>query len=374
MKDLILNLHDVVLVFAFFESLFIAIILRITSGKQLQPRSMLSVLILLLGGSLLSDLFLWGPAFYNSSLHKYSVLPLFFTMTVLLQGPALFLYFKALSTRVNFRNPHYLWHLLPFFLTSILIIFFELDTKRFLPQSSFGGADKLTASLIWIGLKCLPLFYVVTTIIYAWWVRRYAKDRYSTIPAFEKSLASIVLIGFLLYWLWSFIIQVIYPYVSLQTLDLLGIVNNYIGFILINIIIFFSFINADKTFSPLYKSKNAILSESKTQEVIDRIEKAVHQQKVYLDSGINLERFAEIVQSSTKHVSTVINQHYQSNFYEFINGHRITEAKRLMHSAEHEKKTILDIAFMSGFNSHSTFHRFFKRSVGIKPSEYRRQE
>jgi AraC-like DNA-binding protein len=37
------------------------------------------------------------------------------------------------------------------------------------------------------------------------------------------------------------------------------------------------------------------------------------------------------------------------------------------------RDTILDIVYKSGFNSQSAFHRFFKRLVGMTPSEYRKK-
>ncbi len=66
--------------------------------------------------------------------------------------------------------------------------------------------------------------------------------------------------------------------------------------------------------------------------------------------------------------------HYHSNFFEFINGYRIEEAKRLLLADEAKDDTILDIIYKSGFNSQSAFHRFFKRIVGMTPSEFRNRQ
>jgi AraC-like DNA-binding protein len=72
-------------------------------------------------------------------------------------------------------------------------------------------------------------------------------------------------------------------------------------------------------------------------------------------------------------VSAVLKLHYQSNFFEFINGFRVEEAKRLLALPEFKDETILEVIFKSGFNSPSAFHRFFKRMVGVTPTEYRKQ-
>jgi AraC-like DNA-binding protein len=112
---------------------------------------------------------------------------------------------------------------------------------------------------------------------------------------------------------------------------------------------------------------------SHLDEKINAIERAIHQQKLYLESQINLERFSEQIGLRARDVSAIINSHYQSNFFEFINGYRIEEAKRLLVSDEAKEHTILDIIYQSGFNSQSAFHRFFKRLVGVTPSEFRSQ-
>ena len=72
-------------------------------------------------------------------------------------------------------------------------------------------------------------------------------------------------------------------------------------------------------------------------------------------------------------VSAIIKTHYGTNFFEFINSYRIEEVKRLLLMEEHKTDNILDIIYLAGFNSLSTFHRFFKRLVGVTPTEYRRQ-
>jgi AraC-like DNA-binding protein len=108
-------------------------------------------------------------------------------------------------------------------------------------------------------------------------------------------------------------------------------------------------------------------------EKIKAIEHAIHEQKLYLESQINLERFSEQIGLRARDVSAIINSHYNSNFFEFINGYRIEEAKRLLISDDGKEDTILDIIYKSGFNSQSAFHRFFKRISGMTPSEYRSQ-
>ncbi|MFC6977926.1 helix-turn-helix domain-containing protein [Microbulbifer taiwanensis] len=69
----------------------------------------------------------------------------------------------------------------------------------------------------------------------------------------------------------------------------------------------------------------------------------------------------------------MINKHFGTNFFEFINSYRVEEAKALLADAGRADMTVLDVLMESGFNSKSAFHRFFSRLVGMSPTEYRRQ-
>jgi AraC-like DNA-binding protein len=94
------------------------------------------------------------------------------------------------------------------------------------------------------------------------------------------------------------------------------------------------------------------------------------EKKPYLDSRLNLDRFAELCGLRPRDVSFLLNSHYKKNFHEFINELRIEEVKQLLATQKH--KAILEMAMECGFNSHSAFQRFFKRFVGMSPSEYRK--
>ena len=60
------------------------------------------------------------------------------------------------------------------------------------------------------------------------------------------------------------------------------------------------------------------------------------------------------------------------NFFDFINGYRIKEAKRLLVDPKGELLTILAIAEEVGFNSKSSFNTAFKKITGMTPTEYKK--
>ena len=91
----------------------------------------------------------------------------------------------------------------------------------------------------------------------------------------------------------------------------------------------------------------------------------------YLDSQLTLQDLAEELAISPHNLSEVINTQAGKNFYDFVNGYRVEEAKRRLRDPRHANLTILAVATDSGFNSKATFNAFFKRSTGQTPSQYR---
>ncbi len=67
----------------------------------------------------------------------------------------------------------------------------------------------------------------------------------------------------------------------------------------------------------------------------------------------------------SRHFKNVFN----ANFTDFINMYRLETAVKLL---DETKENITEIAFESGFQSVRSFHDFFKKTIGVSPSEYRK--
>lgn len=93
--------------------------------------------------------------------------------------------------------------------------------------------------------------------------------------------------------------------------------------------------------------------------------------KPYLDENITIKDLADGVKIPSHHLSIVINNRLNKNFYTFINEYRIKEAAGILDDPENSEASIIAIAFKSGFNSKSTFNSVFKKIKGQTPSEYR---
>jgi AraC-like DNA-binding protein len=58
------------------------------------------------------------------------------------------------------------------------------------------------------------------------------------------------------------------------------------------------------------------------------------------------------------------------NFYDFVNRYRLEEFKKLASDPKNRQFTMLALAFDCGFNSKSSFNRYFKKATGQTPSQY----
>ena len=72
------------------------------------------------------------------------------------------------------------------------------------------------------------------------------------------------------------------------------------------------------------------------------------------------------------HLSQILNEKLNQNFFDFVNNYRIQEAKKLLVSPDGGLLTILAIAEEVGFNSKSAFNNAFKKVTNTTPSEFRK--
>ncbi|MBQ6688825.1 MAG: helix-turn-helix transcriptional regulator [Bacteroidales bacterium] len=82
---------------------------------------------------------------------------------------------------------------------------------------------------------------------------------------------------------------------------------------------------------------------------------------------------ASFVGTNRTYLSEYLNDSIGVTFYEYINEWRVKEACRIMDDASEKRRTMLEVAEMSGFNSGSTFNRSFSKVMGMTPSAYARK-
>ncbi len=113
------------------------------------------------------------------------------------------------------------------------------------------------------------------------------------------------------------------------------------------------------------------LTEGKIILLANQISEHMGQEKPYLRDDLTLSILAKQCNLSNVHLSQVLNQHFQLNFYDFVNQYRIQESEKMLLSSDYDNLSVLGIAFNCGFKSKSSFNRYFKKYNGISPSKFK---
>jgi AraC-like DNA-binding protein len=114
------------------------------------------------------------------------------------------------------------------------------------------------------------------------------------------------------------------------------------------------------------------LTEEKIKYHAQRLTEHMVLEKPFLQEDLTLPVLADECKLSNTHLSQIINQHFQVNFYDFVNQYRIEESKKMLVSSDYDHLSLLGIAFDCGFKSKSSFNRYFKKYCRITPSEFKK--
>ncbi|MCA1763886.1 MAG: helix-turn-helix domain-containing protein [Flavobacteriales bacterium] len=104
-----------------------------------------------------------------------------------------------------------------------------------------------------------------------------------------------------------------------------------------------------------------------------RLLHAMESEKAYLNEGLTLGDLSTMVDLTDKKLSELLNRHFQTTFYDFVNSYRLEAVKSKMADSNFEHLTLLGMAFESGFQSKTSFNRIFKQKVGMSPSAYKKK-
>lgn len=106
--------------------------------------------------------------------------------------------------------------------------------------------------------------------------------------------------------------------------------------------------------------------------LIDRVLKAMRQERLYIEPGLTIGDLAVKVSVQEYRLRKLINQslHYR-NFNQFLNQYRTEEAARRLLDPQEQHIPISSIALDVGYASLSSFNKAFKDTYQVTPSVYR---
>jgi AraC-like DNA-binding protein len=120
------------------------------------------------------------------------------------------------------------------------------------------------------------------------------------------------------------------------------------------------------------KYRKSSLTEEGKQKILGNIILEFETKQYYLENLASLSDLAKKVGESPHHVSQVLNEKLDKNFFELLAKYRVDMAKKILNDDPKNRITIEEISEMVGYNSKTAFNNVFKKLTGKTPSEFRK--
>lgn len=282
---------------------------------------------------------------------------------IMVFGPLFLIYVFFLT------KPDYRWtfgtglHLVPYVVATALVVVHFATQGRVIPRPFIRS--------IYILKNFHALGYSVVILVYLNRYRHSLKQRYSNIERLSLSWISIILALFILYFaVISPIVLIFYVSGIHWILD----VESAWTPILVSIYIFFLGFNGIRHHQVFVRDRPSQKEtrERFTDDQIDRLVQVVESDKIYLMDDLTLDSLSEAVGIPSHLLSRIINTKYEMNFFDYVNSYRVNYFNTLYLDETNAHRTILDMAMESGFYSKSTFNLSYKKSMGMTPTQFRK--
>lgn len=110
------------------------------------------------------------------------------------------------------------------------------------------------------------------------------------------------------------------------------------------------------------------LDDNRLQILLHDLHGYFESKQPYLNSSLNLAQVADATGYTRNQISYALNNGLQKSFYEYLNLARVEQL--LVSLKPGFNGNITDAALQVGFNSTSTFYKFFKLHTGLTPKAY----
>jgi AraC-like DNA-binding protein len=123
---------------------------------------------------------------------------------------------------------------------------------------------------------------------------------------------------------------------------------------------------------PMSKYQKSSLSDENKELILARIKREMEENRYFTNNLASLSGLSKQINESSHHVSQVINEKLNKNFFELLAVYRVEYAKKLISEDRDVKLTVEELTDMVGYNSKSSFNIAFKKYTLKTPSEYRK--
>lgn len=314
------------------------------------------------------DSVLYRSGYIYSVIHLAEILPSF----AYLLGPLLYLYSKALTiASFRFERKHWL-HFLPFLAVFLYRLPFVMQTAEYKTAYLNQVFDAYPAELlvIAIGVRLQVLVYILVTLRML--VRHGADIRqlFSSLDDISLNWLRNILVFSAFFWLLS-VVRILFVY-KIETIQLDSLLFSF----LIYSVSYMGLKQPEifvgvKDAEPAKKYAKSTLSQDKAEQYLKTLLKVMETEKPYTRKDLTLAGLAEQLSVSQHHLSQILNERLNQNFFDFVNQYRVEEAKRWLANRDYAHYSLEAIGKEVGFNAKSTFNAVFKKVAQITPSAYR---
>ncbi len=105
--------------------------------------------------------------------------------------------------------------------------------------------------------------------------------------------------------------------------------------------------------------------------LLDKIRHEFEENKIHLDTELNIMDIVKKLGTNRTYLSAVINQQYNQNFCTFVNGYRIEETRKVLRGNPHVN--MQDLAERSGFGSVNSMKRSIQAKTGMTLHDFKIQ-
>jgi AraC-like DNA-binding protein len=389
------SIYSSVLLLGAAQGLFLSLALVNAKGGNALAHRFLALLTLAFAADLGVD-FLYQSRY----LLLFPKLAFFAEAVSFLYGPLAYFYVTALTAKDGFRfSGKNWWHFLPFALGVLLLIPLYMLSDSEVVALIYEDADVDSIGLWIIGVLLVLVLPIPQIGIYLFLSARLLvrhsreiRDQFSSIERINLNWLRNLLISLaVLYLIYMFAVlfseQLGIGEKTESVLNLLIVIVIYtMGYLGLQQPDIFAQagdeavpatdapdrVDNDSVEPANRKYQKSALDADMSRALLAELQAYMASEEPYLDNKLTLTQLAAQMRISPNYLSQVINEQTGSNFFDYINKHRVAVAKQLLASAGNSKPSILSIAMDAGFNSKSAFYTAFKQHANMTPGEFRK--